>query len=95
MNERNLTDHQAHPLRHMLGINDPSARVPEPYRNYAAVPAGCAEYERLYQLGLIERGAGPTDAFPYVFWRCTDLGRQLAIDSHRRIRLKRDARRSA
>lgn len=84
--EKDLTDYQADMLRHMLGINDPYKREPEPYRNHYAASPGSCDMVALERIGLVERVSGPSEMSPYVAYRCTELGRDLAISSYRRIR---------
>ena len=93
MRECELTDQQADTLRHMLGINDPSKSRPEPYRNYAAVDPGDPTFVELARLGLVHHARGPARGFPYYCYVCTDMGRRLAIESHRRIRWSKAQRR--
>ena len=80
-----LTDDQLHTLRHMLGINDPYARVAKPYRNYAAVEPGKAEYLELERLGMVEKVTCGGVFSTYDFFRCTDRGKDAAIASFRSI----------
>lgn len=95
MRERDLTDQQASMLRHMLGINDPSKRRPEPYRNYAAVDPGDPDFIDMAKLGLVYHARGPARDFPYHYYVCTEMGGRLAIESHRRIRWSKSKRRYA
>lgn len=80
-----LTDDQLDTLRHMLGINTPDDRVPRPYRDYAAVNAGDAEFAELARIGAVERYT-PRVASQYDYYRCTEAGRAAAMASHRTIR---------
>jgi len=87
------TPDQLHTLRHMLGINDPSKRVPRPYRNYAAVNPGDPEFIEMARAGLVEiyraRGSGSE----YDYYRCTEMGRLAAMRSFRSIRYSAAKRR--
>lgn len=80
-----LTSQQLHTLRHMLGINDPYARTPKPYRNYAAVNPGDQEFAELERLGAVERYT-PRLASGYEWFRCTEAGKAAANWSHRAMR---------
>lgn len=90
----NLTDDQLHTLRHMLGINTPNDRMPRPYRNYAAVNPGDAEFAELERLGAVEcyRRAGTVSGFEYDYFRCTEAGELAARRSHRKIRRTKSQR---
>lgn len=88
-----FTDSQLDTLRHMLGINTPYDKEPQPYRNYAAVPPGAAEFAKLEGLGAVEKYASPSDAFPYDLYRCTEAGKLAAMKSHKEIRKTAGARR--
>jgi len=90
--EIRLTDQQLHTLRHMLGINTPDDRYPNPHRNYAAVNPGEPEYMELERLGVVEQYQ-PRGGSPYHYYRCTEKGRQAACASHRKIRKPLAARR--
>ena len=50
-------DEQLHWLRHMLGINDRSAKDPVPYRNYGAVGHDDPNFAEMAQLGWVRRYA--------------------------------------
>lgn len=80
-------------LRHMLGINDPAKRRPEPYRNYAAVEPGNPRFLAMEAAGLVERykQAGPVS--PYDYYRCTETGRLAAMRSFRGIQYNPKRRR--
>lgn len=88
----NPTRDQLDTLRHMLGINDPRQRIPQPHRNYAAVNPGDARFVDLARLGLVEcyRKAGEQNSYDY--YRCTDAGRAAAMASHKTIRLPKSKR---
>jgi ribosomal protein S27AE len=78
----------------MLGINDPSISTPRPYRNYAAVEPGDAEFAELERLGLVELYKISCPPFvQYDYYRCTETGRTVAIASHKSIRWPRGRRR--
>jgi len=88
----NLTAEQLDTLSHMLGINDPMKRRPEPYRNYYAANPGdpkLVELERLGAVRLARKASGPYSDDCYV---CTEDGRAAAMSSHRTIRAKKSAR---
>lgn len=87
-----LTERQEDMLRHMLGINHPEHRVPNPYRDYAAVCPGNPAWIELAALGLVEVYASRGG---YDWYRTTAEGRAAALASHRNIRWSRDARRYA
>lgn len=86
------TPEQLDLLRHMLGINDPSQRVPAPYRNYAAVPPGDPCYLEMAQAGLVEIYREAAGANAYDYYRCTDAGREAALVSHKTIRWSKSKR---
>lgn len=88
-----LTDDQLHTLRHMLGINDRTKRVPEPYRNYAAVVPGDPVFLELERIGMVEcyRRAGGDQTYDY--YHCTEAGELAARKSFRKIRYPRARRR--
>ena len=74
-----LTAGQLDTLRHMLGINDSTKRVP-PSRNHAAVDAGDPKLHELARLGMVELYAME---WGYEWFRCTDAGRAAAIASQK------------
>jgi hypothetical protein len=80
------TPDQLHTLRHILGINDPSKRVPKPYRNYAAVNPGDPEFVALEVAGLVERYRARGPGSEYDYFRCTEAGHLAAMRSFRTIR---------
>lgn len=84
-----LSEKQLHTLRHMLGINDPCARVPKPYRNYAAVEPGAPEFLELQRIGAVEPYSRSKD---YQYYRCTEAGKLAAIKSHKSIRYTKKRR---
>ena len=86
------TPEQLDLLRHMLGINDPSQRVPVPCRNYAAVSPGDPCYLDMAQAGLVERYRVAAGANAYDYYRCTDAGREVAMASHKTIRWSKSKR---
>ena len=75
-----LTAPQLHTLRHMLGVNDPFARVPACCRNYAAVNPGDPEYLELERIGAVEQFKANSNT-GYDWYRCTEEGRSAAIKS--------------
>lgn len=81
-----LTADQLHTLRHMLGINTPNDRIPRPYRDYAAVNPGDAEFAELERLGAVECYRRSSPGYSYDYFRCTPAGRAAAMASHRTIR---------
>lgn len=89
------TEKQLDMLRHMLGINDPSKRIPEPYRNYAAVEPGDLFFIEMSDAGLVElyKKHGNSNGCEYDYYRCTDIGRTIAIQSFRNIRYPPSSRR--
>lgn len=87
-----LTSDQLHTLRHMLGINTPSQKIPRPYRNYAAVNPGDTTFKALEATGAVEKYDGPSWS-EYDYFRCTDAGKLAAMRSHRTIRWSRSKRR--
>jgi hypothetical protein len=92
-----LTAGQLDTLRHMLGINTPNDRAPNPYRNYYAANPGDTEMAALAALGMVECYLFKTsDHFPgpcYDYFRCTEAGQLAAMRSHRTIRRSRASRR--
>lgn len=80
------TPEQLSTLRHMLGINTPYDRMPRPYRDYAAVVPGDAEFLQLAAAGLVERYREAGNGQQYDYFRCTAAGREAAMKSHREIR---------
>lgn len=78
-----LTDEQLRTLRHMLGIDQPYVRRPEPYRNYFCANRGDEELAELERLGAVERYAQHSG---YDWYRCTPAGEALARSSHRVFR---------
>jgi ectoine hydroxylase-related dioxygenase (phytanoyl-CoA dioxygenase family) len=84
---RTLSPEQLHTLRHMLGINTPDSRIPEPHRDYAAVNPGDPEFVELERLGAVRcyrRRGEASNA--YDWYCCTEAGREAAMHSHRLIR---------
>ena len=78
-----LTAAQLDTLRHMLGINDPNAARPVPYRDYYCAPRNCDKLKELERLGMVEQYS---DHGGHDWYRCTEAGRLAAIRSHRTIR---------
>jgi len=89
-----LTKDQLHTLRHMLGINTPHDRVPDPYRNYAAVVPGDPKFIELERLGVVKNCGRPAFS-EYDHYRCTPAGQLAAIESHKEIRRPKPKRRYA
>lgn len=87
------TKEQLNTLRHMLGINDPTKRVPKPYRDYAAVNPGDPEFVEMETAGLVVKYRAAGGDTCYDWYRCTEAGRLAAMRSYRTIRLSRSARR--
>lgn len=86
-----LNPNQLHTLRHMLGINTPDARVPNPYRDYACANPGDPEYIELERLGAVQRYEARCGG-SYHWYRTTDAGRAAALLSHRTIRRTKSQR---
>lgn len=84
-----LTDGQLQTMRHMLGIDKPEERAPEPYRNYFCASAGDAYMADLAETGAVEQYSSHNG---YDWYRCTQKGRALAIKSHKSIRLPKSKR---
>jgi hypothetical protein len=84
-----LTDEQLRTLRHMLGIDKPEQREPQPYRNYY-----CADPRDEHLLALEAAGAVRMyrRCSHYEWWTCTDAGYAAAIRSHRAIRHRKSRR---
>lgn len=82
----NLTEGELQTLRHMLGINTPDAREPEPYRNYYAAAPGDARMAALAARGAVRRIPDQAGSPGLEFFECTEAGRRAAIASHRSIR---------
>jgi hypothetical protein len=77
----------------MLGINDPSKRVPKPYRDYAAVNPGDPEFVAMDAAGLVEQYRTEDSDTAYHWYRCTEEGRLAAMRSFRDIRYSATKRR--
>lgn len=90
-----LTDKQTDIMRHMLGINDPYKRDPEPWRNYACVAEGGEQHKMFQELekaGLVEEAEAPSFS-EYLLYLCTDEGIRVAVASHADIRKSKVQRR--
>lgn len=87
-----LNSEQLRVLRHMLGIDDPDAREPKPYRNYYAACPGDPAMAALAKTGAVRLARGPVEGFPYDYYVCTDAGTTAAIKSHRAIRKSKSQR---
>ncbi len=84
-----LSDEQLRTLRHMLGIDDPWLRRPEPTRDYYCANPGNAELHWLQSLGMV-RLYRVSDS--YEWFTTTDAGRATAMASHKAIRKSKGAR---
>lgn len=85
----NLSPKQLDTLRHMLGINDPYARRPMPYRDYYCANPGDAKLIELERLGAVEKYS---ERGRYHWYCCTPAGRAAAIASHKDIRVTKSKR---
>lgn len=85
-----LTPAQLNTLRHMLGVNTPSDRVPKPYRDYYCACAGDPEMAELAAAGAVELLPNPHWSGDYYV--CTPAGRAAAMASHRTIRRSKGSR---
>lgn len=69
-------------LRHMLGINTPWVKRPEPTRDYFATGAGDLKMVWLELLGAVRLYATDWPLNPSLHWYCTTaLGRAVAMAS--------------
>lgn len=84
-----LNDAQLQTLRHMLGIDKPDERAPEPYRDYYCASRGDADMAELARLGAVRLYR---QCEHYDWYTTTDAGRAAAIASHRKIRLPKSKR---
>lgn len=84
-----MTNEQLRILRHMLGIDDPYARVPKPYRNYYCASHNYAPLMELERLGAVRLYR--TDE-RYHWYTCTESGKLAAMRSHKTIRLPKSKR---
>jgi hypothetical protein len=89
MDTDELNKKQLSTLRHMLGINDPTVKIPTPWRNYAAVSPDDKEFKELHSLGLVKFDGHHGS---YDYYSCTELGRLFAVKSHKDIRYKKSRR---
>lgn len=80
-----LTDEQLQILRHMLGIDKPAVRVPDPYRDYYCAMRGDAGLAELEQLGAVRMYR---QCEHYDWYTTTAAGRSAAIASHHVISKK-------
>lgn len=85
----NLSIEQLHTLRHMLGINTPDHRSPQPYRNYYCASPGNDPLWAMERIGAV-RMYGTHGG--YEWFCCTDAGSAAAMASHKTIRKSRGAR---
>lgn len=83
-----LTDEQLRILRHMLGIDTPHKRVPEPYRNYYCANPDDPALVELEAIGAVRCYRRDQ----YHWFTTTDAGRAAAMASHRKIRHSKGAR---
>ena len=84
-----LTTEQLQTLRHMLGIDKPDERAPDPYRDHYCASRGDADLAELARIGAV-RLYGQCEHYD---WYCTtEAGRAAAIASHRKIRLPKPKR---
>ena len=77
------TEEQLRTLRHMLGINTPNARFPEPTRDYYCANHSDEDLKQMERDGLVEVYRHDRS---YTFYRTTQRGRDLATTSHKAIR---------
>ncbi len=78
-----FTDNQLNALRHMLGITDPSKKIPEPYRNYCAAPKGDTLMQSLEALGAVRCYRRDSQ---YDWYTATASGRAAAMASYKALR---------
>lgn len=88
----NLSISQLAILRHMLGIDDPAQRDPQPSRNYYCANPGDVELRELAELGAVELASGPRPGLPYDTYHCTPAGIAAARASHRLLRWSKPKR---
>lgn len=88
----NLTAKHLDTLRHMLGINTPSAPAPRPTRDYYCANPGCAEVVELERLGAVRCYRRADAVTQYDWYCCTDEGRAAAMASHKTIRYSKSRR---
>lgn len=84
-----LTADQLDTLRHMLGINDPYARLPAPSRDYFCANPDDIELIELASIGAVEKYS---ERDSYWWYRCTPEGRAAAMRSHQDIRVSKSKR---
>lgn len=84
-----ITEDQLQTLRHMLGIDDPSRKEPVPYRDYYCASRGDSHLQAMAGLGLVEMYSQQGN---YDWYRTTDSGKSLAIESHKKIRYPKGKR---
>lgn len=77
------TEAQLETLRHMLGIDNPAKRSPEPTRDYFCASRGDSHLQAMASAGLVE---WYSDKWDYEWYKTTELGRELAIKSHKKVR---------
>lgn len=87
----NLSDDQLCTLRHMLGINTPYQKTPQPHRNYACVNLGDPKFIELERVGAVEKFE--VKETEYEWFRCTKGGKMKAMQSHKKIRKTKAQRR--
>lgn len=76
-------------LRHMLGINDPNKKTPEPYRDYYCANHGDPHIAELLDRDLVVMYRRDDR---YEWFRTTDIGRAAALASHKTIRNSKSRR---
>lgn len=84
-----LSNEQLRILRHMLGIDRPTERDPQPCRDYYAAYKGESKMRELEAAGAVRLYA---ECEFYHWYTTTDAGRAAAIASHRSIRLSKPKR---
>lgn len=85
----NLSADQLDTLRHMLGINTPDKRRPEPYRDYYCANPGDKDLHELTRLGAVEMYSKRDG---YEWFQCTEAGRTAALASFRTIQYRKPQR---
>lgn len=79
---KSLTPEQEQILRHMLGIDNDYEPNPEPYRDYYCANRGDQSLRALEALGMVSRYS---DHSGYDWYTTTDLGKDAALSSQRRM----------
>ena len=78
-----VSDEDLRVLRHMLGIDKPEHRDPEPYRNYYCADPGDLKLASMADRGLVALRRRPTSVYPYDTYVATEEGIRLARQSAR------------